>query len=157
MKNFPNKKENILIYLKHPNSSRVHAVELNNKYVIINVYFPVDPRSPNFDDFGLIKCLEDINWYFESFPNHIIIIAGDFNTDFSRNTRFVNIVRDFLMRNNLVTIWANFCVDFTFSSCQNRNGTNILSHSCIDHFILPQSEMQNISKGQVVIPWGLFS
>ena len=66
----------IVNIIKHPNSFRVQGIEVG-KNLVINTYFPVDPRVANFDDFELLKCLEDIRWYFDNFQDHNIIIAGD--------------------------------------------------------------------------------
>ena len=100
--------------IKHPDSNRVQAIEIYKKFVFINVYFPTDPRVDNFDDFELLKCLGDINWYYENLPDKKFIIGGDFNVDFSRNSRFVNIVRGFLADRSLFTVWSHFDIDFTF-------------------------------------------
>ena len=101
--------------IKHPDSLRVQAVELYGNYLLINVYFPTDPQLINFDDFQLLKCIEDVKWYLNSYPNHKHIIAGDLNLDLSRNTRFVNIMREFFLNSNLVSVWSSFNVDFTFT------------------------------------------
>ena len=76
---------NFVKIVKHPESNRVQGIEIYKKYVFINAYFPTDPKTDNFDDFELIKCLEDINWYFVNMPNHNFILGGDFNLDFLRN------------------------------------------------------------------------
>ena len=55
--------------VRHPNSYRVHAVTFDSKFLIVNTYFPVDPRTNTFDDFELVKTLEDITWYINTFPN----------------------------------------------------------------------------------------
>ena len=142
-----NKHVNIV---KHPNSTRVQGIEVGNNNLIINTSFPVDPRVNEFNDFELLKCIEDIKWYIETYPEHYIIIAGDLNCDFSRNTRFVNIVREFLMNFNLVTVWSQYYADFTFSNNQVRNGVNILSTSCIDHFITYQHGLNSVNHAQVI-------
>ena len=116
---------NVIKIIKHPDSTRVQAIDFLGKYLIINTYFPTDPRTPNFDDFILLKCLQDIKWYFDTYPNYVPLIAGDLNSDFSRNTRFVNIVREFMRVHNLVTVWSSNYADFTFSQNQVRNGSNI--------------------------------
>ena len=52
------------------------GIKFFQKYVLINVYFPTDPNVLIFDDFELVKCLEDISWYFNEFPNMKIIVGG---------------------------------------------------------------------------------
>ena len=140
---------NVVNIIKHPNSSRVQGIEVGQN-LVINTYFPVDPQGANFDDFELLKCLEDIRWYFDNFQDHNIIIGGDLNSDFSRNTRFVNTVREFLFSSNLVTVWSRFDVDFTFMNKQVRDGNTILTTSCIDHFILHENGLANVKKAQAI-------
>ena len=136
--------------IKHPDSNRVQGVELFNKYVIINTYFPTDPNRLNFDDLELLKCLQDISWYFTNYSNHKFLIAGDLNCDFSRHSRFVNIVRDFLIEKNLITVWSNYNVDFTFSNHSIRNGRNVFATSCIDHFIMQNDTLSDVSHAQAI-------
>ena len=141
---------NFVKIIKHPDSNRVQGIEIFKKYVFINVYFPTDPKTDNFDDFELLKCLEDINWYYDNMPNHNFIIGGDFNVDLSRNTRFVNIVRDFFINKNLFTVWSQFDIDFTFGQHFNRNGNNYFVTSCIDHFILQNNMLNDVSHAQAL-------
>ena len=136
--------------IKHPDSLRVQAIELCDNYLLINAYFPTDPQVANFDDFNLLKCIEDVKWFINSFPNHKIIFAGDMNLDLSRNTRFVNIMREFFLNCNLISVWSSFNVDFTFSNHQTRNGNNILTTSCIDHFVVQPIVLSQISHAQVI-------
>ena len=136
--------------IKHPDSLRVQAIELCDNYLLINTYFPTDPQVMNFDDFQLLKCIEDIKWFFNNFPDHKYLIAGDLNLDLSRNTRFVNILREFFLNFNLVSVWSSFNVDFTFSNHQIRNGNNILTTSCIDHFVVQPSILSDVSHAQVI-------
>ena len=142
--------DNVVTIINHPNSRRVHAIDFDSRYLIVNAYFPVDPKTANFDDFELIKTLQDINWYIDSFPNHLVILVGDLNCDFSRNTRFVNIVREFMLNHNLSTVWSIFPVDFTFSQTQIRNNNEIFSHSCIDHFLINVAQLPNVIDAQVI-------
>ena len=136
--------------VKHPDSHRVQAVILFNKFVLINTYFPTDPTVMNFDDIDLLKCLQDVNWFLNEFSNHQFILAGDLNCDFSRHSRFVNIIRDFFSNNNLISVWSNFNVDFTFSNHSVRNGNNVFSSSCIDHFVMKNSLLADVSHAQVI-------
>ena len=136
--------------LKHPDSVRVQAIELFGNVIVINTYFPTDPQVNNFDDFELLKCISDIKWFLDRFPEHRILIAGDLNTDLSRNTRFANIVRDFFLNYNLMSVWSAFNVDFTFCDHQVRNGINIMSTSCLDHFILHSTSLNEVSHSQAI-------
>ena len=137
--------------IKHPHSLRVQAIEFCNNYLLINAYFPCDPQAANFDDFELLKCIEEVKWFLDSFPNYKFIFAGDLNLDLSRNTRFVNIMREFFLNYDLISVWSSFNVDFTFSNHQTtRNGNNILTTSCIDHFVVQSNILGDISEAQAI-------
>ena len=68
---------------------------------------------------------------------HNILMAGDLNCDFSRQSRFVRIVKDFIENMRLVTFWTEDenenieNIDYTHTSSYNG-----VSHfSKIDHFV----------------------
>ena len=42
--------DGVVTILNHPNSRRAHGVVYDSKYLIVNTYFPVDPKTDNFDD-----------------------------------------------------------------------------------------------------------
>ena len=136
--------------IKHPDSSRVQGILLFQKYVLINVYFPTDPNVQIFDDCDLLKCLEDISWYFNEFPFMKIIIGGDLNFDISRRSRFVALIRDYLLDKHLFSVWSQFACDFTYCQHSVRNGNNIMSVSCIDHFLVTNNLWPDISHAQVL-------
>lgn len=135
---------------KHPNSQRVQALEICDNHLLINTYFPNDPQVRNYNDYELLKCIEEVKWFINSKPGYKIIIAGDLNLDLSRNTRFVNTVRDFFIDYNLISVWSAFNIDFTFCNHQVRNGNNILTTSCIDHFIVQSHFLTGVSHAQVI-------
>ena len=68
--------------------------------LIVNTYFPCDPRVNNFDDNEIISLLSDIHnmTRYSSCVN--ILVAGDMNSHCRRNTRFTNIVRYFFLEMN---------------------------------------------------------
>ena len=138
------------IIRKNNDNSRVHAITFDSRFLIVNTYFPIDPKTDNFDDFELLKTLEDVKWYIDSFPNLAVIIAGDLNCDFSRNTRFVNIIREFMLTNNLMSVWSANPVDFTYSNSQIRNRSEIISYSCIDHFLIRSTDIHKAMGAQVI-------
>ena len=136
--------------IKHPDSLRAQAIKICGNYLLINSYFPNDPQTVNFDDFQLLKCIEDVRWFINSYPNHKVIFAGDLNLDLSRNTRFANIMREFFLNCNLCSVWSSFNIDFTFCNHFFRNGNNVLSTSCIDHFVVKPDMLIDISHAQVI-------
>ena len=73
-----------------------------------------------------------------------VLLVGDLNTDFSRDTRFVNIVKDFCQRQNIQTVWSLFEIDYTYSSpCQT-------SFSTVDHFLYSGGLQQCFSSAGVI-------
>ena len=133
----------IMNYVEHitvPNSYRVQGIKVKlpqQTFVFINTYFPTDPRNENFDDSELIETLEDINFILDTCEHSDnLILLGDFNTDFSRNSRFVTIVKQFIEENELTSVWSKFGCDFTYSQTAERNGRIQTAFSTIDHFIV---------------------
>ena len=66
-----------------PGSSRVQGLKLtlpDFKAMYINVYFPTDPQTNNFDDTDLLKTLQDIMYLVDSCDNECkVVIMGDIN------------------------------------------------------------------------------
>ena len=130
-------------HLEVPNSHRVHALKVkltSGIFVFINTYFPTDPRVQNFDELQLHNTLEDINYIFDSCgPNAHYTLMGDINADFGRNTRFVQVVANFINEKNLVHIWNKFDCDFTHCQSQVRNNRPNMYFSTIDHFFVSEN------------------
>lgn len=144
-------------YVHHitvPNSRRVHGMSVDlpdHKLLIVNVYFPNDPRTNNFDDSELIRTFEDINFILNLLNNEQkLIILGDFNTDLQRNTYFVNSVKDFLRENELVSTWSKFQIDFTYCQAISRNMQVRHVFSTIDHFFVKDEYLENCVDGSVL-------
>ena len=119
---------------------RVQATQFNfpnGPLVVINTYFPCDPRTPNFDDTELMNTLADIQNIIQQAGVENVWLAGDLNCHFPRNTRFTSLVKDFLQEVGLNLLWEDQDdldqsdkVDYTFMC--SVNGTNY--SSTIDHF-----------------------
>ena len=65
------------------------------KLLLINTYFPQDTQNENFDEQDLLGCLTTIESIIASTDHDQAIVLGDLNCDFSRNTRFVQTVKNF--------------------------------------------------------------
>ena len=119
----------------------------SGQLLLLNTYFMCDPQLNNFDDVQLLALLDDIQGVIQ----HNILWTGDINTDFSRNTRFVQIVRSFIDSFNLKIFWTNpndkiQNVDFTYSSTAGRGNC----FSTIDHFISTEKIYQSILEAGVI-------
>lgn len=119
-----------------PYSSRVQGLKLNlpnDPYLFINCYFPVDTRNSETGE--LIRVLQDVKFVLESCDqNYKIVLLGDLNADFSRDTEFVTLLRNFILDNNLGTLWSKFECDFTYNFTRLVNGVQRTFFSKIDHF-----------------------
>ena len=126
--------------LKVPGSHRVQGLKLaipDYPMLLINVYFPNDPRTIDFNDTELLQTLEDIKYLVNSVGNdHTIVLMGDMNVDFDRNTTFVDIVTNFCMEINVESVWSRFTCDFTYYHERRTGDRTIVSESTIDHFCI---------------------
>ena len=116
-----------------PSSWRLQAITISlasSTILLINSYFPTDPKTNNFDDDGLNETLEAIRSVLEKHNFDSVILLGDINCDFSRNTGFARKISSFLLDCNLLKSWDRFDIDFT-----HFQETNEVTHvSKIDHF-----------------------
>ena len=137
-----------------PNSKRVHGLFVKlpeTNLVLINCYFPNDPQNNNFDDACLLETIQDVKYILNSCNiNDVPILLGDFNCDFSRDSQFVNIVKNFLSEYNLQTVWSYFDCDFTYCHPTTRNNRVLYSFSKIDHFILNENIIDCIEDASVL-------
>ena len=146
--------QNLVSHIVVPNSNRVHAMTVKIsqcKVVFINVYFPTDPRTINFNDVELIKTIQDIYFILnECGKDDKIIILGDLNADFGRNSGFVNRVKSFMQDNNFVTVWDKFPINFTYCHTTTRNLQVQHSVSTIDHFLVNEDFIDNCLEATVL-------
>ena len=123
-------------------SFRLQATKFDlpsGSFLIINTYFPCDPRVNNFNEEELLSVLLEIKMLMNEQSCHYNLILGDFNSHFSRQSTFTNIVLDFFDEIDFNIFWENpdetqghFIqnIDFTF---QYSNNEEIFT-SKIDHF-----------------------
>ena len=113
---------------------RVQAISIEikdeSRILIINSYFPSDPRTIEFDDSELIDTLSEIRNIIENNNSSSYILCGDINCDFVRNSGHVRTVRDFISDLCMVSAWDSFENDFT--AVYDREGVTYTSK--IDHF-----------------------
>ena len=121
-----------------PNSLRVQGLKLclpDINLLFINAYFPTDTRDR--DDSEVLQTLQDIKFLLDSCDHsYKVILMGDLNTDFNRNSTFVQWTSQFLNENDLIPLWNRFGWDFTFCQNRNINGVDRLIYSTIDHFCI---------------------
>ena len=134
-----------------PNSFRVQGLKINfpgENFLVINTYFPNDPRSNNINENELLDTLNSIKYLLDLCgEDYKVILMGDLNTDFSRNTTFVQIVRNFLRENDLTSTWDKFECDFTYYHERRERGRTIISKSTIDHFCVKNDSLDSCVEG----------
>ncbi len=123
---------------------RVYAVKLNHSCdntLLINVYMPCDNRCVNNVNSEFTDTIDEIECRMNVSETRVIL-CGDWNCDFSRNTAQVKYLLDFIERQKLHTAWSNINAvpDFTYinDSLDNR--------SCIDHCIVSENVYNTIDK-----------
>ena len=104
----------------------------NQVTVIINSFFPQDPKTQRFDETELIETLECIRTVMTNNQCTHLLWAGDINSDFSRNNGQSTRVNNYLVELGLRRSWDRFQVDFT---CYHEMN-NVPHVSTIDHFFL---------------------
>ena len=129
-----------------PNSYRVQGLKLalsNNSFVFINSYFPTDTRGNLEDNTLLLQTLQDIRYIIDQCDDNTeIVLMGDINTDFIRDSNFTKLVMEFTAEHNLYTLWNNkFICDFTYCHTRVCNGTEKTFYSVLDHFCVSPETM----------------
>lgn len=137
------------------NSNRVQGIifhfQNGMNLLFINVYFPVN--KINFDEFELMKTLNDINWLFENNNYHEVLLAGDFNVNFldNNNTAFATLVKDKFHTLNVRSVWTKIDIDFTYIHTQKNPDGNLHSYTnTIDHFLCNNTLHEAISDAGVL-------
>ena len=129
----PEKMKNIVIDVS-PNFWRLQAVIIknpNSNILVINSYFPVDPRTQNFDAAELLETLEFIRNIINDNDFTNLLWIGDINCDLVRRSGHNSKIKDFSNESSLQSSWEKYEVDFTHS--QTLNDT--LHTSVVDHVI----------------------
>ena len=108
--------------------------------LILNTYFPCDPRVNQFNEDELLSLLSEIRIIMNTEACMYNLILGDLNSHFSRQTSFTTIIQNFFNDINFIIFWENWDqaaghlvqnVDYTHQ--QEQNGETYLS--TIDHFV----------------------
>ena len=132
-----------------PGHWRIQAVKISlpsSTILLINSYFPTDPKTNNFNEDDLQETLQVITNVIDKNHFNSVLLLGDINCDFSRNTRFVQAVQTYLQEYSLIKSWEKFEVDFT-----HFQETNEITHvSVIDHFFWNCTIDSQISEAGVI-------
>ena len=132
-----------------PSSDRVQCVVIKDhlcSILILNTYFPTDPRKDDFDDTELQLVLSEISTLISDNPCDNVIWTGDINADFRRNSRFVDMVDDFVTDLGLHKAWDSYSADFTHVT--EREGVTYTS--VIDHFFWNHQHGTNVKEAGII-------
>ena len=114
-----------------PPHYRVQVVltKTESNILVLNTYFPTDPRTSQFDDSELKEVLEVIRSVIETCGTRHVIWGGDINADVLRMSGHVKAITEFMESLSLRWYWDKYEIDFTH--CYEINGTshtNTLDH-----------------------------
>ena len=108
--------------------------------LLINCYFPCDPRSGEGDLEELVDLLSDIDNVIRGSDATNILLAGDLNCHFERMTRFTITIDNWLKDNILTPLWSitnNRIQEVDFTYCDTSKDP--FAYSTIDHFAASQT------------------
>ena len=105
------------------NSNSYHNV------LLTNVYLPTDYGTSDSNN-AFLEALCELEGFIaaQSFDN--LVISGDFNVDFSRNTHNCNLLLSFMHKHNLVCADTSSSIQYTYVRDDNA------SHSFPDHILV---------------------
>ena len=119
----------------------------NMKYLVINSYFPTDPKNLNGNNVELEDLLAEIKSILNSNKFNSVYLVGDLNCDFLRNTVHVKTIDAFMTSTNLYSLWQDYPIDYTYSY---ENVGNNTSTFILDHFLALESSKQEVSSAGVL-------
>ena len=132
-----------------PGFWRVQAATLSfqsSKLLLINTYFPTDPQRVNTDESDLLETLGYIKRVVDSNPCDGVLVVGDLNSDFSRQSSHSRAVKDALEELSLELAWDKFSVDFT--ATHEMLGQTFIS--TLDHFAWSEQVGGSVTDGGVL-------
>ena len=145
----PNSFKNSIVDVS-PDNWRIQAAIINlksSRILLLNTYFPVDRRNldGNIDEVvETIECIQDV---IEKESVSQLLLLGDINADFLRNSPHCLQVKRFLIRNNLEQSWNHFAVDFTHC----HQNADVVHLSTIDHFFWNENLHHKITDSLMII------
>ena len=118
----------------------------NSTTLIINSYFPTDPRKPNADQSDLLQTLGHIRNVIRKNKFDSLLWAGDINADFLRNTSHTSIIQENVEELGLIKAWDLFDIDFT--CCHELLGASHVS--ILDHFFWSENLGEYVKDAGVI-------
>ena len=132
-----------------PEFYRVQVLKIKIKTsccLLVNSYFPCDPRTMGQEDPELLETLRVIKTSIEKANCETVIWAGDINADFVRGTNHTDRVQELVDELNLCKTWDSYPIDFT---SVHETG-NITTVSKIDHFFFSSNLKEQVEDAGVI-------
>ena len=102
----------------------------NTRLLWLNSYMPTDPQNNTFDDSELLEVLAEVEYIMDNTIFDDILWQGDLNWDMSRNSEFGVVMRRFMNKVGLISVWERHPIDYTHIH------TDLKSTSVLDHFMM---------------------
>ena len=128
---------------------RICAVRMQlnvHKYIlIVCIYMPCDTHSNTTVSIEYENCINCLEELLSQYEQDDIIMCGDWNTSFERDTYQTRFMTAFMERNDLRLSWHH--------PMANKSNTyvnhNLHHESCIDHFVVSSNVYGNIRQHDV--------
>ena len=124
------------IVTKNP---RIQAQILNfegSRLLWLNCYLPNDPLTVEFDETNLLAVLSEVEQILDNTQFDDVLWCGDLNWHMPRQTGFSLIMRRFLDKLGLISVWDHHQIDYTHVHTDDRTFTT-LDHFVCNERILP--------------------
>ena len=108
----------------------------NTRLLRLNAYLPTDPQIATFDDRELLEVLAEVESIMDTAEYDDILWQGDLNWDMTRDTEFAIIMRRFMSRIGLFSLWERYPVDYTHIHTDYKS-TSVIDHFLVNERLLP--------------------
>ena len=117
---------------------------------LIEVIEVID-RSNKYDDTEIFYILSELNIVIERGMSNNVLLVGDLNCHFERQSQFTETIKVYFDTLNLKIAWIMpnqriYIVDYTY--CSVKNGA--ASYSIIDHFVVSETVFNRIESVSVI-------
>ena len=115
-----------------PTHWRIQAIIINtlaSRILVINSYFPTDPKIKDFDMSDLLGTLDAIKELVITTQFDHLVWAGDLNADFTRCTKFTTALDQFIDERCLTRSWHMFHANYTHViDIEGKTFTSLIDH-----------------------------
>ena len=107
---------------------------------------PTDPQTVGQYDAGdLVEVLQEVEDIIGNTQFNDLIWAGDMNWHVERNSHFSNIMKNFVEKMELVSLWSHYDVDYTHIHTDNKSVTTL------DHFLISPRLLSSVCAAGAIL------